>query len=286
MRLNKEDITALEFTIEATGFTGKIKSTDCVAFSSADSKENEAVHTRTNEQLLETLIKKDDVGYCIHITGQMRALADPFHRRLCAELANRSNSRFIVIYNIPEQFRQSPEGVGEWNAQRWASKTWVQKLSAMNLIGDALVDVRAYNTVQEIEYSVFGNRYIQLQEKHFDEDESPSPKPKRVWLLNSEKLNGFLTEKAINIINNADDIPEALYKRFFAKVSGVSSQNIMAKLIKEGAIHIEKLLDERLLEFDPDAASNLDILKSIGFIKLSEQNRVSITEDGKQFIGF
>lgn len=176
--------------------------------------------------------------------------------------------------------------MGEWNAQRWASKTWVQKLSAMNLIGDALVDVRAYNTVQEIEYSVFGNRYIQLQEKHFDEDESPSPKPKRVWLLNSEKLNGFLTEKAINIINNADDIPEALYKRFFAKVSGVSSQNIMAKLIKEGAIHIEKLLDERLLEFDPDAASNLDILKSIGFIKLSEQNRVSITEDGKQFIGF
>ena len=39
-----------------------------------------------------------------------------------------------------------------------------EKLSAMNLIGEAFVDVRAFNTLHEIQYSVFGNRFVQLQE--------------------------------------------------------------------------------------------------------------------------
>ena len=173
---------------------------------------------QANEQLLQTLLS-DTPGHCIHITGEMRALADPFHRRLCAELAKRANTRFTVVYDIPEEYSQSPDGVGKWNAQRWASKAWTEKLSAMNLIGDAFVDVRAYNTLPEIQYSVCGNRYVLLQEKHSDEGDSRTPFPKRVWLLDSETLNAFLTARALNIVANAKGIPETLFKRFFARAA-------------------------------------------------------------------
>jgi hypothetical protein len=214
----------------------------------------------------------------------MRALADPFHRRLCAELAKRANTRFTVVYDIPEKYSQSPAGVGKWNAQRWASKAWTQKLSAMNLIGEAFVDVRAYNTLPEVQYSVFGNRYVLLQEKHPDEKDSSAPFPKRVWLLDSERLNAFLTTRALDIVAKAKDIPETLFKRFFARVSGATTQNILARLAREGPIHSEALLDKDLLAFDPQAAEDMELLQAMGFTKADDSSQVCITQDGRQFV--
>ena len=283
MRLAKEDAAALASTIAATGFTGSLKNADCLAFSPASSDGNKAIHAKTNEQLLGTLLN-DSPGQCIHITGEMRALADPFHRRLCAELAKRARTRFIVVYDIPEGYSGSPDGVGKWNAQRWSSKGWTEKLSAMNFIGDAFVDVRAFNTLHEIQYSVFGNRYVQLQEKHVDEGYSRTPSPKRVWLLDSEKLNGFLTARALDMIGKSKDIPETLFKRFFAKVSGVTAQNILARLTQNGSIHSEAILDRDLLEFDPQAADTMEILQAMGFVKTDNESGVAITPEGRQFV--
>ncbi len=229
----KEDAAALAATIAATGFTETVDDNDCVAFSSATSETNKAIHVKANDQLLRALLD-NSAGHCIHITGEMRALADPFHRRLCTELAKRVNTRFTIVYDILEEFSKTPDGVGKWNAQRWGSKGWTEKLSAMNLIGKAFVDVRAYKTADEIQYSVFGNKYVLLQEKHLDDADSGAASPKRVWLLNSEKLNAFLTARALSIIEKSKDVPETLFKRFFAKVSGVTAQNILARLMKEG----------------------------------------------------
>lgn len=155
----------------------------------------------------------------------------------------------------------------------------------MNLIGEAFVDVRAYKTADEIQYSVFGNKYVLLQEKHLDDADCGAASPKRVWLLNSEKLNAFLTARALSIIEKSKDVPETLFKRFFAKVSGVTAQNILARLMKEGLIHEEGLLDKNLLEFDPQAAGEMEILKAIGFIAKNDQSYVRITPEGKQFVG-
>jgi hypothetical protein len=283
VHLAKDDAAAMAATIEATGFRNSLDGVKCIAFSAASAEANKALHAKTNEKLLAALLS-NNAGQCIHITGEMRALADPFHRRLCAELAKRSKTRFTILYDIPDQYSGSPEGVGKWNAQRWRSKGWSEKLSAMNLIGEAFVDVRAFNTLHEIQYSVFGNRFIQLQEKHSDEGDSSKSSAKRIWLLDSEKLNGFLTARALDMVGKSKDVPEALFKRFFAKVSGVTAQTILAKLIKSGPSHTDAILDKDFLAFDPDAAEALDILVTLGFVETVDESRKGISSSGRQFV--
>lgn len=134
----------------------------------------------------------------------------------------------------------------------------------MNLIGEAFVDVRAYKTADEIQYSVFGNKYVLLQEKHLDDADSGAASPKRVWLLNSEKLNAFLTARALSIIEKSKDVPETLFKRFFAKVSGVTAQNILARLMKEGLIHEEGLLDKNCLSLTLRPRAKWKFLRLLG----------------------
>jgi hypothetical protein len=153
--------------LAAAGFLGTLKNAECIAFSPATADGNKTIHAKANEQLLQALLTESP--------GEMRALADPFHRRLCAELAKRANTKFTVVYDIPEEYSQSPDGVRKWNAQRWASKAWTQKLSAMNLIGEAFVDVRAYNTLPEVQYSVFGNRYVLAPREAFRRRKFPCP---------------------------------------------------------------------------------------------------------------
>jgi len=279
----KEDRAALASTIAATGFTDAIPDAAIKAFSPACPEENKFVHSKTNERLLASLLD-DSPGQCIHVTGEMRALADPYHRRLCAELVKRSSTRFVILYNIPKEFSESPEGVGNWNSQRWTSKSWVAKLSAINLIGEAFVDVRAFNTLGEIQYSVFGNRYVQLQERHVDEGSSKAPAAKRIWLIDSERLNGFLAARASSMIGQSKDIPESLFKRYLARVSGVTAQNILTKLAVNSPVSTELILNNALLDFDPDAAKDLDILSGIGFVTVDQQSLVAITPEGRQFV--
>ena len=111
----KEDAAALAATIAATGFTETVDDNDCVAFSPATSEANKAIHAKANDQLLRALLD-NSAGHCIHITGEMRALADPFHRRLCAELAKRVNTRFTIVYDIRRGVQQ--DAGRSWEMER------------------------------------------------------------------------------------------------------------------------------------------------------------------------
>jgi hypothetical protein len=281
VRLAKDDQLALVNTIAAAGYAERLPDLKCLAFSKPDVAGNRAVHAKANEQLLGVLLQNQP-GQCLHITGEMRALADPFHRRLCAELVKRSKARFTVVYNIQDDY-QHLDGVGKW-AQTWKSKSWSDRLSAINLIGDALVDVRGYNTLSEIQYSVFGNKYVLLQEKHADEGGSSTPLQKRVWLLESEKLNEFLTNRAIAIADNSKDIPEALFRRFSAKINGVTSQMVLRKLAAHGPLAAEQVIDDAMRAFDSDTTSDLEALKAIGFVEQDEVGTFCILPEGTQYL--
>ena len=278
MRLDKEARRVLSETLIASGYERGSEGVDCLAFSKPTPEGNKAVHLRANETLLDVLVRNEP-GPCFHVTGEMRALTDPFHRRLCAELSRQPNSRFTVLYDPRESDRNTPEGVGRQSARSWGSKHWADKISALNLIGEAIVDVRAYDTLDKIQYSVFGNRYVLLQEKHED------PVPKRVWLLKSLRLNEHLTDRAFRMSCEAHDIPEALFRRFSSRLNGITARLLLKALAaKRDRASDAEVLTDALQRFDPEAGLVLEDLIAIGFVNRVTSNSLCLTKTGEQYL--
>jgi len=282
--LNGTSETALRETLELAGVSspGRMK---WIGFGKDDGSENEGVRLQANDLLL-ALAKEDRVGRCIHITGEMRALADPFHRRICSEIRKRTDRKFSLVYDIPEDYRKTPEGLAAWNAEKWKGSGWADRLSAFNIIGDDIVDVYAYATLNSIQYSVFGDRYILLQGKHDDLSKTQAAaekKRKKVWLLESERVHAALCELAEKTTEAAEVIPDALFKQFSASVHGVTSREILRRLIEAGGSDLrDKIVDDDLRYFDQAAESTLAALKSIEFVRCSAGD-LQITNEGRQY---
>jgi hypothetical protein len=284
---SKADEHALSTTIEQAGVgTVDPHKVTHLAFGGPDRAESELVYGAANDLLVD-LIKDNSVGHCIHVTGEMRALADPFHRKVCAEIYKRGHEKFSLIYNIPRSYRDSPEGVGRWNAESWRRSGWVDRLSAFGIIGRDIVDVFAYDTLDKIQFTVFGNRYVLLQEKHDDEvqkDEKGGPIPKRVWLLASEKLNHAFAEKATAIKGDSEALPDALFQRFAVSIHGVASREIIRRLIESGGTgHRDRIVDDTLRRFDSKSDVHLTALKTIGFVRCEGPATLNITTEGRQY---
>ena len=280
MRLSRDVQEALRRTVEATGYKGKIGNLDCVHYSPPEMAANQEIRAKVNETLLETLLK-GHVGTCVHITGKMHALADPFHSRLCAEVAKRSNTRFTVVYDPPEEATDTLDGVSDC-AKLWSDAPSSAKLNAVRLIGNSYVDVHAGRTNDLIQYSVFGDRYTQLQERH-DEDR-PGKSAKRIWLIKSDDLNGFLAEKALATIDVSTDVDDGVFRSFFTKVNGVASRNMLNDLANGGPRLPEKLLTSMIVEFDPDASRTLGWLQDLLLLERGSDGTLSVTEEGMRFV--
>jgi hypothetical protein len=81
----KQQRRALSKTLEQAHLEHiKVEKIKWLAFADADVEQNEKVHRATNDLLL-TLVVDGNPGRCIHVTGEMRALLDPFHREICAK---------------------------------------------------------------------------------------------------------------------------------------------------------------------------------------------------------
>lgn len=283
--LNGTSESALRETLELAGVAspGRWK---CIDFGKPDGSGNESVRLHANDLLL-TLAKENRVGRCVHITGEMRALADPFHRRICSEIRKRTDSKFSLVYDIPEQFRKTPEGLATWNAEKWKGNGWADRLSAFNIIGEDIVDVYAYATLNSIQYSVFGDRFILLQGKHDDLSKTQATEEKKrkmVWLLESEQVHAALCESAEMTKEAAEVIPDSLFKQFSAAVHGVTSREILRRLIDAGGSDLrEKIVDDDLHYFDQAAESTLAALKSIEFVRCSAAGGLQITSEGRQY---
>ena len=169
-------------------------------------KDRKNVHNQTNN-LLKSSLDKNSLGECIHITGEMRALTDPFHRYLCDQINLKDKDVFKVVYNHPDIEMNNTVDMLKWNLKKWTSKNkkriWQEELKTIYSIANRSVSLYALDTSNEIQYSVFGYKYILLQEKHDD-----LATQKHTWLLESESLNAELTLKAENYIKKAKKLED------------------------------------------------------------------------------
>jgi hypothetical protein len=273
---------ALSFTLKLANISLSLSKIIIVDASQSDPTQNKRVRDKTNRLLLD-LLRKNDVGVCIHVTGEMRALTDPFHRHICEEMRRRNEQLFYVLYKIPQdRISRSVSAVG-WNLSRWATgqrRNWEEELRTIDVIAKRSVDLFAYNTLDldTIQYSVFGNKYVLLQEKHRDRVKS-----KRVWLLESEQLNDLLTDRGQSLLRDAMEIKTTLFCEFAGNVGGIPARRYL-RMLKETNLETTELLSDSFVRYYIEKPQDiLDTLKVMGFIRQLKE-RVCITPSGRQFL--
>lgn len=280
--MDKPDEQALIDTLELAGVRiPKLRTISVLDFSSADKEENKKVHEATNLLIL-SLLSINELGECIHVTGEMRALTDPLHRQLCEEMQRRDMGNFQVLYNIPEEHRQNAAKIVRWNLSRWVTgkgRQWAEELRTIDVIANRSVDLLAYNTTNEIQYSVFGKKYILLQEKHRNK-----VLQKRVWLLKSEKLNELLVDRGRALIEKSGDIDEGLFREFTVNLSGAAARRMLVILIQNRNDNSNLLNDPFIRDFAADPQGALDALKVMDFVAEDDRERLSITPSGREFL--
>lgn len=278
-RKDTEEAKARE-TLQAAGYTGSFRRMRIIAYSPIDKAENVKLHATTNRTLVRVLVD-GALGDCIHITGKMNALADPFHRRLCAEVHRSGKTRFQVVYDGSQD--PAPGQVAIHSARRWKDVAWNDKLAAVRLIGEQYVDLWTAPTKDVVQYTVFGKRFTQLQGTHQEVDGVPSV-AKRIWLIESEEINDFLAVKAKRTLKASVDVREQLFHTFFVRVNGTAAHDILATLRRAGPTSRGSLLTERLRDFDPGVDEVVEGLAAVDLIAEDGMGTFSITDQGRQFL--
>lgn len=255
---------------------------EIVSASGIDPIENSRVHAKTNAAIFE-LLQKNELGKCVHVTGGARALTDPYHRQMCEAMRSEQKEPFQVLYYVPNDLKDGTWEIVRWNLNRWGSKgfsDWRQKLLTLNMIGSGGVDLKAYDERSHVQYSVFGNRYIQVQGKHED-----AALAKSVWLIKSENVNGQLTEIAEADLQKACHVDESHFKDFVSALF-TNTARLMLYQILEGKVstHEQLLEDKNISLIDPDASEKLAALQVMGFVNEDAGGRLAITSDGRSFL--
>jgi hypothetical protein len=205
------------------------------------------------------------------------------NRDFCDQINLKDKDVFKVVYNHPDIEMNNTVDMLKWNLKKWTSKNkkriWQEELKTIYSIANRSVSLYALDTSNEIQYSVFGYKYILLQEKHDD-----LATQKHTWLLESESLNAELTLKAENYIKKAKKLEEGNYRKFTQDLNNVSSQRFLSLLSKSEKSIIELLEDKLAMDFTDSTQEILDTLRVMNFLNIND-NKVSITESGREFIG-
>ena len=254
---------------------------EILSWSKDDPRANERVHTVTNTLLLE-LLRKDEVGKCIHVTGGARALTDPFHRQICEAMLTDDKGPFQVLYHVPETVSRDDWDVVRWNLKTWEKKgffDWKQKLRTLRMIGKKAVDLRAFDERSRFQYSVFGHRYVQVQGEHGDE-----ARAKYVWLIRSESVNEFLSASAEADLSQSVDVNENAFTEVVSTIFSNSARAILKKISTANAIVKEDILADKIFSvIDPNPEGTLSALSLISFVSSDEHGKLKLTDDGVEF---
>lgn len=279
-KLNENHEEYLRQTLDLLGFHGELPK---VIIHGCSRESIKSVHLETNN-LIKMNIENNSLGECIHITGEMKALIDPFHRYLCEVISQKEQKVFRMIFNLPKKYAQNTTKILEWNLESWASispvRKWHEKLRTIYSIANRSVNLYASDTLNEIQYSVFGNKYILLQEKHKEKI-----REKHTWLIESESVNTTLSMRAEELIKKSQDIDEGNYRRFTQNINSIAARRFLLLLKDNDSLPNENLIEDGIAnDFTESVQEVLESLIIMDFIKPIANGLVVITDSGREFI--
>lgn len=280
---NSDDNEFLLQTLIRAGLTSaELSKMRVLAEAGKSRTENERVHASTNQTIFD-LLRRNELGRCIHVTGGARALTDPYHRAICEAIQGRDKEPFQVLYHVPENRYAGNWGVVSWNLERWERKgfsDWREKLLTLNMIGTEAVDLKAYDERESLQFSVFGSRYAQIQSHHPDDADA-----KYVWLVESENVNGRLAEMADKDLRDAVDIDERAFARFVSALYSNSARRILLLLAEEKNRRRDDVLTDNILSFlDPQPDTTFEALSIMKFFASDETGNLRLTKQGHSFL--
>jgi hypothetical protein len=250
--------------------------------SNADTKANQRVHTTTNTLIMD-LLRKNELGNCVHVTGGARALTDPFHRQVCEAMLGEDKEPFRVLYYVPQERLNDPLEVVFWNLKQWRAKgfnNWRQQVLTIDMIGRRAVDMKGWENPGGIQYSVFGDRYAQIQGQHAHDAIA-----KPVWLLESENVNGILQEHATIALTQAIEIDESSFHDFVATLHSNIARAMLLAIGRNAGIDRDVLLSDHRFWISTTAPQDtLKVLCSMAFVKTDHSNGLHFTEAGQSFV--
>lgn len=284
LAMDKLERTLRELGIEDTASLG-IRT---YLASPADAEKNKQLYKQVNENYLLSILEERNPGECVHITGEMRALADRSHRLICRKTREKYNNRWTLVCSLPIMDKYKQRGrhfhrtigreILKWMQYDWkdASLMWIDYLDIFDLLGDNEVIIYTSPKPERIHYSTFANEYILLQAYH-----SVGKHVKEVWLLNSRKLFEILSEKTKEIISRSEPLPPRIFKNVTLSISSSNALHILFLLNENKEISTKDLLhqvkDEEAFQ-DPCTS-----LEAVGFIE-TIGDFSHITEQGKEYL--
>ena len=85
-------------------------------YSPKNKGKNKELYKIANDYLLET-IEKNDSGKFIHVTGEMKALADPNHRNCIKQLYEQNKQQFVILFSLPEGYDLCGYDIKKYNIE-------------------------------------------------------------------------------------------------------------------------------------------------------------------------
>jgi len=267
----------LETTLALLGIEDiALSKINVIADSGPEARDNAIVYKECNERLRAEL-EKQKLGQFFHVTGEMRALSDPSHRENC-RLAWQYGAPPKMFAYLPKEYRNGT-GIWEWNEQHWPleAQGWQNHLDVFHLLGDREVILYGLFDCEEMHFSLFGDRYVLLQEQHDHNDHVKS-----VWFLESMEIRSALIPRVEKCITHSKEIPARIFRDFTDSLSDPLHLDLLFCLNDEKSIQLRHL-DKRYSSFGISVEKIILDLSLVHFI-IIEKDAAHITKPGQEFL--
>lgn len=249
---------------------------EIIDYSPSTSEGNIKIYKHINE-ILQELIKREQPGEYIHITGEMRALKDPNHRTLIKELFELHKYRINIVYYLPHENEITGYKILKFNQEHWENATWIDYLDAMDILGGGKAKLYCESERALIHYSVFGDDIVLFQSEHHSHIHV-----KEVWILKSKLLWEKFYLRAKRILQKSEYIHPIIINRFLLSISNSISLHVLISLYHKEAMKKEELNNE-IEKLDKFNEFNIQNLILIGFLKKINDS-IYLSEEGKEYI--
>lgn len=246
-------------------------------FSRANEKENKSAYKFVNERLLE-IIDNEKEGEFIHITGEMKAFADPLHRKCIKKIYERNKQIFKIIFSLPPTYLMNEYDIKRYNRETWKCN-WVDHIESFDILGENISSLYNNYEREDIQYSLFGDELILFQSEH-----QARQYVKKVWIIESKYLFKKLLKNFERVLSDSDFINPFLFNQFNSSLSSNFSLNIISLLYDINDIIEESVFLEELKKNHFFNKYVLDNLYLIGFIEKNSDNFVKLSDQGNEYL--